>query len=318
MTLPKLVAFMLKQLVLHRALTTTTEKLLPIVGKPDTQLADEDILTLLSNEIGSYDQVYLVLDALDESPGDMSSLICPYILANFPPNLSLLCTSRRIQAIIDTFTDIRVQVLDLSTQIQARDDDMRMYVDTFFSEGLDPTKSFRNLIARAKYQGKQLDKETLTVRVLERARGMCAYTRWFPALTTTLFRFLLLRLIMERLKSQGTPRKLTESLESLPNDLFEMYTSTIERSADPGHTVRLFCWVFLAWRPLSPLELLHAAAWTQSDTNQALDDQDLGAEETLLASCGGLMEVQNEKDQERETQVMFTRQSISLSCCFST
>lgn len=129
-------------------------------------------------------------------------------------------------------------------------------------------------------------------------------------------RFLLVRLIMVRLKGQRAPSKLKDALDSLPSDLYEMYEQTIRRSPDPESTLKLLFWVYLARRWLSPLELVHAVAWTLEMT-APLTNQDLEDEGRLLSACGGMVEV---RTRERElgyrkvlvSEVVFTRESSYL------
>jgi len=112
----------------------------------------------------------------------------------------------------------------------------------------------------------------------------------------------LVRLTLEQLKTQNTPNKLKAALESLPSDLYKMYELTIARSPNSERTFRLLCWVFVARRPVSPDELDHAMAW-RLEAMAPLDDQDLEGEGQLLSSCGGLVEI-------RENKVVFIRKLL--------
>lgn len=159
-TISDLVAYILKTLIQHRALSTTTSKLAPIMAKPDARPSNEEVLSLVCEEIKSYDRLYLVLDALDESPSDMSTRLRRFVVDNLPPNVSLLCTSRRIQNIMDAATTAE-QVIALSSHLG----DMETYIASFF---LDSSSEFCQLVARTQ----DVDQSTLTSRVLERARGM--------------------------------------------------------------------------------------------------------------------------------------------------
>lgn len=156
----ELVAYILKSLLQHRALSITTKSLTPIMVKPGARPSDDEIMALVREEIRSYHRVYLVLDALDESPGEMPTKIRRFVVENLPENVSLLCTSRRIQSIMHAAT-LGEQVLDLKSHVE----DMRTYIDSFF---LDASDDFCRLVARTG----DVDQALLTSKVLERARGM--------------------------------------------------------------------------------------------------------------------------------------------------
>lgn len=161
MTMPKLVAYILKTLIQHRALSATTQILVSVMAKPGARPSDDEILSLVCTEIRSYDRVYLVLDALDESPGNISTAIRSFIVNSLPENVSLLCTSRRIQRIMDAVTPAE-RFIDLTSHIE----DMEKYIDAVFS---DPgAGEFREVVSRTK----DVDQDVLRLKVLERAQGM--------------------------------------------------------------------------------------------------------------------------------------------------
>jgi ATP/maltotriose-dependent transcriptional regulator MalT len=158
MTMPNLFTYILKQLLLHRALSTTTGKLLPYQRKPPARPSEAEILSLLCEEIKTYDRVYVVLDALDESRNDIAIKVRYSLIHDLPDNVSLLCTSRRIPEIEKTFAG------DQLFDITANNEDMRKYVEAFFED----TTGLCDLVARTH----EVDQETITSKVLERARGM--------------------------------------------------------------------------------------------------------------------------------------------------
>lgn len=162
----RLVLFIFTNLLRHRSLSATTSELLEFKVKL-VQPPRDKIQALLRNEIESYDRVYLVLDALDESPGDLSTQICRFALS-LPGNTRILCTSRRIPTIMKTFSGDQVHILDLATQKKPRDDDVRMYVDSFFSDDEDSAHSLRDLVERTN----NLNRAIITSKVLDRACGM--------------------------------------------------------------------------------------------------------------------------------------------------
>ena len=156
--MPNLLAYILKQLLLHRALSTTMEKLLPYQRKPPVRPSEAEILSLLCDEIKTYDRVYVVLDALDESHNDITIKVRHFLIHDLPDNVSLLCTSRPIPEIRNIFAD------DQLFDITAHNEDLRKYVKAFFEDN----PRLCNLIARTN----EVDQETVTSKVLEKARGM--------------------------------------------------------------------------------------------------------------------------------------------------
>jgi ATP/maltotriose-dependent transcriptional regulator MalT len=158
MAMPNLFIYILKQLLLHRALSTTTGKLLLYQRKPPARPSEAEILLLLCEEIKTYDRVYVVLDALDESRNDIAIKVRHSLIHDLPDNISLLCTSRRIPEIEKTFAG------DQLFDITANNEDMRKYVEAFFED----TTGLCDLVARTH----EVDQETITSKVLERARGM--------------------------------------------------------------------------------------------------------------------------------------------------
>lgn len=137
-------------------------------------------------------------------------------------------------------------------------------------------------------------------------------------LTVVYHRFLLVRLMMVRLKAQRTPSKLRGALDTLPSDLYAMYEQTIRRSPDPECTLRLLFWVYFAQHRLSPPELVHAVAWTLQAA-APLSNQDLEDEGRLLSGCGGMVEVRqrttlkgraNTSKGHTVFEVVFTRESL--------
>ena len=115
-------------------------------------------MSLLCDEIKTYDRVYVVLDALDESHNDISIKVRHSLIHDLPDNVSLLCTSRRIPEIMNTFAG------DQLFDITAQNKDLRKYVEAFFED----TPGLCDLVKRTN----GVDQETVTSKVLEKARGM--------------------------------------------------------------------------------------------------------------------------------------------------
>ena len=118
----------------------------------------ETIIQLSIDEINTYDRVYLVLDALDETPEDVNTRIRDYLTSTFPSQLSILFTSRPIPSIAETFKgDKRIDVI-------VQNDDIWKYI----REAFEQSTQLRNVASRLK----DIDEKGVGTRVVERARGM--------------------------------------------------------------------------------------------------------------------------------------------------
>jgi hypothetical protein len=85
------------------------EKLLPYHLKHSSQPPEDDLKILIA-ELGTYTRVFLILDALDEAPGDMGMLIRTKLLSQLPSNVRAICTSRKLDDIIVSFDKDTAQV----------------------------------------------------------------------------------------------------------------------------------------------------------------------------------------------------------------
>jgi hypothetical protein len=102
--------------------------------------------------------VFLVLDALDESPNEIGSSIRRYLVENLPENVSLLCTSRDIPDITNSFLD------DRRLDIIAPDSDLQTYIESY----LESKPKLQRLLARAS----DLTQELLVSKVIRKGNGM--------------------------------------------------------------------------------------------------------------------------------------------------
>jgi hypothetical protein len=158
MTIPKLVTFLLKEVLHRRGLEQTVTKLKSYEQNPGARPRDSEVLELLQQELRTYDRAYIILDAVDESPKDMWSRLRHYLVENLPVNTFLVCTSRPLHEIMTTFED------DPRFDISAGREDMEKYITSFFEEH----DSLRRLVERTK----DLDEVTVQSTVIERAGSM--------------------------------------------------------------------------------------------------------------------------------------------------
>ncbi len=109
---------------------------------------------------------------------------------------------------------------------------------------------------------------------------------------TNVLRFLLAKLVMDRLLELPTIKQMRKSLTEGPTQLQEAYESSLKRIdaqpkalRDMAH--RLIAWVIHAGRPLRSEEILHAFAIEPEDDD--IDDENFVAVQTLLRACAGVV-----------------------------
>ena len=105
------------------------------------------------------------------------------------------------------------------------------------------------------------------------------------------------RLHLDSLTTKTTLRKLKNALTALPEGLDNTYDETMERinSQHPDQAtlaMKVLCWVFHAFRPLTVLELQHALAVETGDP--MLDEDNVPEQELLLSVCNGLVTYEKE------------------------
>lgn len=123
----------------------------------------ETVIQLSLAEINTYDRVYLVLDALDETSKDVNTKIRDYLTRTFPSQLSILCTSRAIPNIVQTFAS------DEFIDVIAHNDDIWKYIRQVFQQSTQLCDVVSLL--------KDIDENRVGITVVEKARGM--YDRRF-------------------------------------------------------------------------------------------------------------------------------------------
>ena len=127
LTVMDLACFILSLLVRRRALKTTIDTLGPYHRHGQSRPSLELVIALLCDEIKTYDRIYLILDALDETSEDLGRSLRDFFVKKLPEQISILCTSRRHENIMNTFRDdktidITAHLEDLITYIAARFD----------------------------------------------------------------------------------------------------------------------------------------------------------------------------------------------------
>lgn len=231
------------------------------------QLFDEICLAA-----SGYQQVFIVLDALDECSikEKCRSTILDYIsTVQSKKGVNLLATSRIHQDIASRFQGLHVTSLPIS----ARDDDVYLFLarqlETFDPEIFD-----------------EEIRQEVTCKVIEVTAGM----------------FLLAKLHLNTLLRSPTKGEVKECLNNLSSGregLDEVYDLAMERIRQQGGSYsilahRLLMWIVHARRPLSTLEIQHALA-IQPGTSR-LDKAFIPSVKILKSICVGLVTLDEDSD----------------------
>jgi len=158
-TVPRLMAYLLAELVKQRALNTTIAKLKAFKDK-NFKPSDSDILAMLKEEINSYDNgVYCVFDALDEAPELDRLSIINHLIADLPSKARMIFTFRDLPEIANLF---REQHNVRRLLITGKGEDLKIYINHVFEEN--------PRLNRLAQQGPRRDEVVKTV--IKRAAGM--------------------------------------------------------------------------------------------------------------------------------------------------
>ncbi|KAJ7589343.1 hypothetical protein C8J56DRAFT_32657 [Mycena floridula] len=233
-----------------------------------------ELFAALQAEVSLYSQVYVVVDALDESSENNKARELffpsyPQGLRSLPDHVHLLVTSRDILSISQEFDNIP------KIPIEAHKEDLETYI--------------RGRITTDK-KLKKLVKEdvNLTTEIIEqvslKAAGM----------------FLQAQLHLDALASQLNRTGLRKALASLPKGIIDSYDGAMTRIKAQGEAeyklaCQIFYWVAYAKMPLNIDELQHAVAVSDDMTEMDLDaivDVDM-----LTGICAGLIVVQEKQEQ---------------------
>ncbi|KAK0219050.1 hypothetical protein IW262DRAFT_1462672 [Armillaria fumosa] len=217
----------------------------------------EDITSLLSEELESYDHVYIILDALDELNDDGCRKGVLDALKALGNQIRVLVTSRRLDT-MQSFTEAN------KIKIRAHDADLEKCVLAGLTGGNLPTllNKDENLC------------EKIRETVVKKAGGM----------------FLLAKIHLELLARCINRRQLDTELDKLPGTLQKAYEHLLARiNSLPNKDLayRIFGWVAFTAFHLKAEELQYALA-IEPRTKQ-VDPANITDEGILLSICAGLV-----------------------------
>ncbi|TVY18948.1 hypothetical protein LARI1_G002429 [Lachnellula arida] len=230
-------------------------------------------IAMLREVISGFDNVYIVLDALDECPKvedkrhKLLSLlhdVCDWNLSS----LHILVTSRREPDIIESFTSC-TDALDNFTSIIAAgpqiEDDIKKYLRRQLQSSL-----FKNW--------KKSLKRDVELALASKADGMS-----YLLTPVNITKFRLVALQLEALSKLRAESKIRSALENLPKTLDAFYDRIILEITDEDqeYANRALQWIAFAARPLSLKELAEAVIISPEhepclrDEDRLMDSKDL-------------------------------------------
>nr|GAT53535.1 ankyrin repeat protein [Mycena chlorophos] len=226
--------------------------------KQRTPITLQELRGLLKQYAQQFNQVYIIIDALDEYASHKEDLL--QAIMTSADNIRLLVTCRPHILPPHTLESAKVD-------IHPPDDDIKAYI-------ISQVNQSRRLHKFAQEEALKMEMiESLT----SKAAGM----------------FLFVKLQMDLLSSALTKKSLLQILSSLPTDLGSLYTQTLERIklekselAEIG--ILALGWVAFAMRPLTWLELRGALAMPYTSPLMP-DESSMIDVEDLLEACHGLL-----------------------------
>ncbi|KAK3995729.1 hypothetical protein QBC44DRAFT_347984 [Cladorrhinum sp. PSN332] len=273
-----LLASLLKQLVRNqlaqrKSMPTAVKDLYDAHVKNETRPTLREISVALQRVLSLYSRSFIIIDGLDECKARdacRNKFLKEIFILRRDTKLNLLVTSRP-QEIEAMFQGCIVR------EIYAIDEDIKSYIDEQISQW--ETEHDQDMTVELL--------ESIKTGVVEAADHM----------------FLLAHLNVNMLKSHTDKRSIKEALKNLAKgekELDKAYEQTMDRLQKQGEGYRklaeqVLAWIIHAKRPLTTEELGHAVAVRPLD--RQLDKDGLKSDQTILASCVGLVRLVDGKSQ---------------------
>ncbi|KAF5855664.1 hypothetical protein ETB97_008825 [Aspergillus alliaceus] len=232
-----------------------------------TAPTEEECLELIQSLTKDSAGTYIVIDALDECVDENDRPFWTKLIGQLKSsiiNLHLLCTSRHI--------DDPRGVLENATHVEIRAS--RADIETYVEERIE---SSDNLLIFCK-QDPRLRHNIMEV-IVSKSDGM----------------FLIAQLYIELLGAKDNLRALKKSLQSLPEQIDDLYDEAVQRlqsSSNAQLALRAISWIIYSFRPLQLIELQHAVAIDELEP----DDEDIPEEcltdqTKIINACIGLIRI---------------------------
>ena len=222
----------------------------------------EDFCLLIQSLSTFFDEVMIIIDALDECGNDRSRVVELLAILNAEGfNIKTLFTSR-----LETDIEVHLESYE-KISIAATSSDLKLYVASEIE-----SRSRKRLL---RTRNPDLKKEIMD-RLVEGAEGMF---RWVACQ-------------LDYLCELNTDKAIRRGLKSLPPTLFATYERILDRvnasNSDTQKLVqRVLTWIVCSKKPLSTKELLEAVSINEGDTE--LDRDAIPDEEGILKWCSSLV-----------------------------
>ncbi|KAF5239238.1 hypothetical protein FANTH_10040 [Fusarium anthophilum] len=231
-----------------------------------TRASVEEVSATLHSVASLYSRIFVMIDALDElkeTDGSRNRFLEELFKFQSQCGLKLFATSRFIPEIVGRFDG------STTINIRARDEDMRGFLDGKISQS---------------GQLLQTHREMIKTEIAKAVDGMFLLAQLH-------FDFVSTRLTLKQIKAA------LNSLSSGPRAYDIAYEKTMERIAGQKQSsnelaMQVLSWIACAKRVLTTLELQHALAVEESDTE--LDNENLYRIEDMVSVCSGLVTVDEE------------------------
>ena len=234
----------------------------------NTPLPLEATVLLLYKTLGTYEEVFLIIDGLDECEEETRWDLIEQI-SKFPAT-RLMVTSRYLGAIdeeLESFARFEIRA-------------NKMDIELFIDYQIQRNRNLRRMVQRAPKLREDIKRD-----VVKTAENM----------------FLLARLHVESLASAAslTIKHVRQKLQELPTTLEASYNNAMQRisAQEDDHrrlALKTLAWVTHVVRPLSLRELQHALAIEPGDCE--LDEELLMDAPSITALCAGLVVIDKATD----------------------
>ncbi|KAJ7130172.1 hypothetical protein C8R44DRAFT_774980 [Mycena epipterygia] len=258
-----LLASLWRQLIVGKSITSLTHKLYKHHRERETRPSLNEMREILSSSITEYSKVYIVVDALDEYPETQRNVLLES-LSMMGPTVNLMLTSRPHIDLGGSFSNFE------ALQIRAREDDVRLYIDT---QILKSSRLSKHVNTRPELR------DEIHSKIIGSVDGM----------------FLLAKLHIDSLTTKSTVKAVRDALKNLPKTLEDTYNEAMERinrqnEEDRNIARSALTWISNAKRLLTVSELREALAIEPG--TEALDHDNLLDISIILSVCAGLVTVE--------------------------
>ncbi|KAJ6447621.1 hypothetical protein C8R45DRAFT_1136732 [Mycena sanguinolenta] len=223
--------------------------------------SNADLLPILEDFCG-HDEIYLLIDALDESSErDMLLKVLASILGAKLPKMHLVVTSR---------TEITHFDLAKEAVLVSLEDSVRRDIELYVADELSTMGGY---ISK--------NKDDIRKELLDKGDGM--------------FRLVALQLEALR-KSGGTKSKVNKALTTMPTTLAGIYDHILETTDISEQVCRAINWLIFSMEEMILGEIVDALAFDFSEDKLRFDEDERMDPQTLLDACGSLVSVPQEWD----------------------